>query len=195
MEQKQPIPANPIATLNLIFSILSFLTWATLTGVMGPDAALAVGIVQLLTLPSYLVAATNLLKVGDGFSGNIFSIFCCFFAGVGGITNVLSWLSATYGLPYDPMIGGILWIVIAIEFGACLPGFKSAPWYTFIMVILASTALLEIGLAGAGIAPAGITYLSGWQLFIVGCVGTYNSIVEHLATAGIKVPVGRPLFK
>lgn len=194
-EQKAPLPASPLATLGMIFTVLAMLTWGVSIGLISGDGILGVGIISLATVPSYLVAATNLLKTGDGFNGNVFSIFCCFFAAVAGVSNIMTWLNLTYGIPFPAEIGGIIWLFVGLELGICLLGLKQAPAIGFIQVAMATMGLLLNGLVGLGIIGAEGGVVSGWLFFFVALIQLYLTGAEHVSHSGVALPLGRPLFK
>ena len=167
------------------------LTWGISVGLIPPEGALAIGIISLAVFPSYLVAATNLLKTGDGFTGNIFSIFACFFALVAGASNILSWASATYGIAYPPEIGGIIWLMLSLELAFCLLAiWKKGFWSVFIQVAMATIGLFLWGVAGLGLLPGSVGYIAGWLFGFVAVLQLYFTAIEHLASWDVHLSYG-----
>ena len=190
-EVRHPVGATPMPTLGMIFTVLAMLTWAITIGIIPPEGALGVGIIGLAVFPSYLIAAAKLLRNGDGFNGNIFSIFCCFFSGVAGISNIMSWASATYGLPFSGEIGGVIWLFVGLELAMCLvPIWKGGWWSVFIQVTLATTGLLIWGLSGLHIIPADAGAIAGWLFFVVALFQLYFTGLEHVNCFGCNWSYG-----
>ena len=190
-ETRHPIGATPMPTLGMIFTVLAMLTWAITIGIIPPEGALGVGIIGLAVFPSYAIAASKLLRSGDGFNGNIFSIFCCFFSGVAGISNIMSWVSATYGLPFPGEITGIIWLFVGLELAMCLvPIYKGGWWSVFIQVTMATIGLLIWGLSGLHLLPADAGMISGWLFFFVALFQLYFTGLEHVNTFGCNWSYG-----
>lgn len=190
-ELRQQVPASPMPTLGMIFTVLAMLTWASTVGIIPPEGTLGVGIIGLAVFPSYAIAAAKLLKTGDGFNGNIFSIFCCFFSGVAGISNIMTWASATYGIPFPGEIGGIIWLFVGLELMFCLvPIWKGGWWSVFIQVTMATIGLLIWGFSGLHLIPASAGMISGWLFFFVALLQLYFAALEHVNMFGCNWSYG-----
>lgn len=190
-EIRHPVAASPLPTLGMIFAVLATLSWAISVGIIPPEGTLGLGIVSLAVFPSYAIAARNLLKTGDGFNGNIFSIFCCFFAAVGGVSSIMSWVSLTYGLPYPGQIVGIIWVLLGIELGMCLvPIWKHGYWSVMIQVTMATVGLLLNGLVGLGVIGAFGGVIGGWLFFFVAMFQLYFTGLEHVNQFGMNWSYG-----
>lgn len=195
MEEKsvrvESVGASPETTLGMIFTVLAMLTWGTSTGIVSGDATLGFGLISLAVFPSYLVAQHELLKTGNGFSGNIFGIFCCFFAAVAGISNIMTWASTSFGLPWPPELGGILWTVVGAElFFLLIPLWKHGTVLVFIQILMSGIGLVMNGFVGLGILPPACSVIAGWMFFVIGLEQLYFVGSNHVAFMGVKLPQG-----
>ena len=187
----ESVGASPETTLGMIFTVLAMLTWGTSTGIVSGDARLAFGLISLAVFPSYLVAQHELLKTGNGFAGNIFGIFCCFFAAVAGVSNILSWASTEFGLPFPAEVGGILWTVVGAElFFLLIPLWKHGTVMVFAQILMSGIGLVMNGLVGLGILPPVCCVVAGWLFFAIGLEQLYFVGSSHIAFMGVNLPQG-----
>ena len=185
------VGASPETTLGMIFTVLAMLTWGTSTGIVSGDARLGFGLISLAVFPSYLVAQHELLKTGNGFSGNIFGIFCCFFAAVAGVSNVMGWVSSEFGLPFPPEIGGILWTVVGAELIFLLiPLWKHGTVLVFVQIAMSAIGLIFNGFVGLGLLPSMFSVIAGWLFFFIGLEQLYFVGSSHVAFMGVNLPQG-----
>lgn len=185
------VGASPETTLGMIFTVLALLTWGVNTGIVEGDATLGFGVISLAVFPSYLVAQHELLKTGNGFAGNIFGIFCCFFSCVAGVSMIMNWLAATYGIPFPAQLGGIIWTVLGVElFFLLIPLWKQGTVLGFVQILLAACGLTMVGLVGLGVLPSSFAVVVGWMFFVVGLEQLYFVGSSHVAFMGVQLPQG-----
>lgn len=187
----ESVGASPETTLGMIFTVLAMLTWGTSTGIVSGDGLLGFGVLSLAVFPSYLVAQHELLKTGNGFSGNIFGIFCCFFASVAGVSDIMSWASANYGIPFPPELGGILWTVVGAElFFLLIPLWKHGTVMVFAQILMSGVGLVMNGFVGLGLLPSVCSVAAGWLFFVIGLEQLYFVGSSHVAFMGVNLPQG-----
>lgn len=186
---------HPGASIAFIFSTLSLLFWANILGYLGPGGTLAVGVVQVGVYGSYLAGSVLLFKRGDEFDGNVFMVFTAFFGGIGGLLNVIGTISAMFGLPFSPQVGGICWILAGIFLLACSPAMLKSNLVGSGAFVLAAIALLTLGLTIVGFLPAVGLTIAAWLLFAVGILALVLTVSFVGSSIGYSVPLGPAIIR
>lgn len=188
--------ATAAPTLNLIFGMLSIMFASLFFGYLQPSAAFILGIIQIGVWPAYLIGSLLMLQSGDVVGGNTFFYFATFFGIVPGLVTIGTYFAEINGWPFDPKILGIFWLSVGMTLTLTIPAFAKAEALTFLVIAAAGIALDFIGLAYIYTDLASVFYLlAGSLLFFVGFGGIYSAIAGILKGAGIKLPLGKPLFK
>ena len=188
-------------TISLTFTTICMVFWASMMGFLGDGAGLTIGLVQLGVYGAYLSGAILLCKNGLDFNGNVFMIFASFFGGAGAMTNIGAALSAHFGIPFSGTAVGVVNLISGIFLLGILPVLAHAPWVDFAIFFFAGLGLVVLGLQTIGAFGSGATanaiatQVSAWSFFADGCVGMWSTIGTMLGFSGIKVPMGKPLFK
>lgn len=150
---------------------------------------------SISVFPAYLIGAIVLLKRNDGINGNVFLVFATFFGSLAGITSVASYILTVMGIPFEMTPVSVCWILSGILLLGILPGIKNFPWTYFLIFGLEGVALVLYGIAGFGLLGSWWSSVVGWMFFVVGILGIYCSIVGMNETLGIKLPLGKSIFK
>ncbi len=190
-----PAPADSSATLCVIFSTLSILFWANLLGLLGTDAQIVLGLVQLGVIPAYHICSQNLFKNGMAFEGNIFMIFAALFGGVGGLLNTGEALCEWLGIPFSSITPGVVWLVSGIVIIASMPGARYNNKAGFLFYVFGGVGLVLMGLMVIGALPAFIKPLVAWLLFGAGICGYASFFSTMNGYKGVHIPLGKPFFK
>lgn len=186
--------ASAAPTMTLMFSMLGLMFWAIFVGLLKPEAALLLGVIQVGIFPAYLIGGIILLKEGDGLNGNVFYYFSTYFGLCAGLYNLVTYFAPIYHWAIDPRIMGYFWLCASIMLFGSLLGYKKVPWVFFSVLFFAALALFILGFTALGLLPLVFNLVAGWCLFIVGIFGLYLAVAGLLENADIKLPLGRPFF-
>ncbi len=186
-----PKIGDPGPSLNFVFTMLTMCFWGIYAGIYTGPVLLAIGLVQLMCFPPYVIGAILYYLRGEAMAGAIFMIFGTLFGGIGGILNV------AIGLSYDittqmaaiPFIWGALSLIPLI-----VAGWKTnsaAGTLTFICVV---AFLLLMSFVSFNVLPESTNGLIKWLLLFVAVVGYYTGLNSLLEMGGVKkLPEGKPI--
>ena len=178
--------ASPVPTL--LFTTVCFIFWGLTRGYFSDGAELAIGTIQIGCYLAYLIGGIMLLIKGDILSGNIYMLFATFFAGIPGISNIISAFAANAGIAFDSRPSSIVSIVAGLWLLVLVYPMLRGPKLPLLSTIFGGSGTLIFGLTGFGILPASFNVLGGWILFACGCVGFYSVIVTFAGWLGFKLP-------
>ena len=195
MSSEEKTWGNPTPAVTLFFAVLVIMFWAMMLGYLKPEAALLLGVIQLMLFAPWLVGAIVILKSGDAIGGTLFLYFSAFFAGCSGAINVVGYFAQVYNWPLDPRIAGYLWLFAAVMLLPALVTYRNAGWIFWTLVLFADIGLFLFAFVVLGIGPVvTMNKVAAWFFFVVAIEGLYMAAASYAALAGVPMYFGRSLF-
>ncbi|BAF59372.1 MAG: hypothetical protein HPY89_01035 [Pelotomaculum sp.] len=175
------------------YSIATWMAWAFLCGYVNNKALIFMSAVSLACTIPYLGAAITQLKLGNLAGGVTWLYFGSFFAFASALNYGISYFAGVYKWELDSRILGYEWLILGIVLILTTPIFaRHAPAAATISVIGADVGIVTLALIYWGL---NLSLLSGWSFFVAGLFGIIMAAGGILEGAGMKFPMGRPLFK
>ena len=178
-----------------IFGMLCFLFWGNMLGLFGPDAGIVIGFAQLGVFAAYHICAKGLYDNGLDFDGTIFMLFAALFGGVGGLFSVGGALCHYFGVPYNDMVPGVVWVLSGFLLLACIPAVVKQPKCGCLFYVFGGLGLFLMGLVTLGVAPAEVLTVAAWSVFAAGVLGVYVALSGLYGFAGLNLPLGKPFVE
>jgi hypothetical protein len=179
----------------IAYSIATWIAWAALCGFVSEKAYLLMACISLACTIPYLFAAFTQLKLGNGAGGITWLYFGSFFAFCSALTYGATYFSAVYGWEIETRVLGFEWAVLSIVLILTTPIFaRYSPAAATISVVAADVGLVSLTLIYFGVAGPVMLQVSGWSFFTAGLFGICMTAGGILESAGMKFPMGKPLF-
>lgn len=179
----------------IAYAIATWIAWAALCGFVTEKAYLLMACISLACTIPYLSAAFTQLKLGNGAGGVTWLYFGSFFAFCSALTYGVTYFSGIYGWELDVRVLGFEWAVLSIVLILTTPVFaRYAPAAATFSVIGADIGLVSLTMIYFGFANPVMLQLSGWSFFVAGLFGICMTAGGILESAGMKFPMGKPLF-
>ncbi len=178
-----------------IFGMLCIMFWGNMLGIFGPDAGIVIGFAQLGVFAAYHICAKGLYQNGLDFDGTIFMLFAALFGGVGGCFSVFGALCHHFGVPYNDMVPGVVWLLSGILLIALLPVVIKQPKCGFLFYLFGGVGLTIMGLVTLGLIPADLLVPAAWSVFAAGITGLYVCLSGLYGFAGKPLPLGKPFVE
>lgn len=188
--------ADPSPGVSFIFALLCFVFWLSMTGRLDDGANLTMGSIQVACFVFYTISAVIYFKQGLAVAGNTYVVFATCFGGIGGFTNIASYIANLNGLPFDTKATGVVNLLAGLFLLMQLFSMLyTADKVTFGIYVTAGLALTGSGLIVLGLLPMGLMPLCGWGLFMTGILGSYGIAAAMYGFNGYKFPMGKPFLK
>lgn len=191
---------QPLAVPATVFTIFSFICFAQGTGLAAGDATtnLSFGIVQVILLIGFFFGAAILIKRNAYIPGQTMMIFAIAFGGVGGASNIMTYLQAQGMIAYDGYVFGIVNMVIGIILIIELPAYIHGTLVDWATSFLPALGLIIYGVTGMGLCPVDMVspliYAAGVLFGLCGIGGMFT-IASAVLDGICDVPMGPVLFK
>lgn len=186
---------EPGPTMLFIFTMLTMMFWGMYTGFFDASAVLLLGLIQLACFPAYIFGGIAYILKGDSISGNTYLIFATCFGGIGGVSNLVSYISTLNGIPVESKIVGLVWLWSGLILIPIVASMRKGPSIPFVVFTLGALELILMGLMDLGFIPLAATNIVLVCFASVGIGGFYCSAVNLFSFGNIKLPLGRSLFK
>ncbi|MGN0047097.1 MAG: hypothetical protein ACI37P_07250 [Eggerthellaceae bacterium] len=190
---------QPLAVPATVFTIFSFICFAQGCGFAAGDAttSLSFGIVQVILFIGFFFGAALLIKRNVALPGQTMMIFAIAFGGVGGASNIMTYLQAEGMITYDPFVFGIVNFVIGLILVIELPAYCHGTLVDWATSFFPCLGLLIYGITGMGLCPvdmvAPLIFAAGVLFGLTGIGGLF--VIASALLEGIcDVPMGPALF-
>lgn len=190
---------QPLAVPATVFTIFSFICFAQGTGLAAGDATtnLSFGIVQVILFIGFFFGAAILIKRNMYIPGQTMMIFAIAFGGVGGASNIMTYLAAQGMITFDGYVFGIVNMVIGILLIIELPAYVHGTLVDWATSFFPAIGLILYGITGMGLCPAdmvnSLIYAAGVFFGLCGIGGMFtmaSAVLEGIC----NVPMGPVLF-
>ena len=190
---------QPLAVPATVFTIFSFICLAQGTGLAAGDATtnLSFGIVQVILFIGFFFGAAILIKRNMYIPGQTMMIFAIAFGGVGGASNIMTYLAAQGMITFDGYVFGIVNMVIGILLIIELPAYVHGTLVDWATSFFPAIGLILYGITGMGLCPAdmvnSLIYAAGVFFGLCGIGGMFtmaSAVLEGIC----NVPMGPVLF-
>ena len=185
--------ATAVPYITFAFCILAFVFAANCLGVFDEGGTLAIGLCQLGCYGVYHIGTMKLSDTGDVFATNIYGIFACVFAGVGGVANVGAALCTHFNIPFDGRVSAIAYFLSGVILIVFVPTMLHNAKADFFVFLGGGIGCLGCGLAGFGILTF-LMPLYACGLAACGIAGMFNVFHALFGCFGINVPTGKPFI-
>lgn len=197
MEESKTVLVKQVPAVNaapatcFIYCCLCFGFAASLLGLIGEGAVLAVGVLQLGVFVGYTVGALLIMKSGAGVGGNTFFLFAAIFSGAGGMLTVCGAVFLHMGIPFSTSLGslinvvsgGVLWVLVYAN--------RVSSKTDFFIILFSAIGVTACGIGGFA-AGWLLDPIAGGSLGIAGIFALYGSSIGFLEMSGVKVNYGKP---
>ncbi len=178
------------------YAIATWMAWAFLCGFVNSKALLFMACISLACTIPYMGAAITQLRLGNAAGGVTWLYFGSFFAFASALNYGATYFAAIYHWDLDPRILGFEWGVLGIVLILTTPIFaRYAPAAATISVVGADVGIAALSLIYFGFNGSFMLGLSGWGFFVAGLLGIVMAAGGILESAGMKFPMGKPLFR
>lgn len=190
---------QPLAVPATVFTIFSFICFFQGVGFGAGDASssLSFGIVQVILFIGFFFGAAILIKRNAYIPGQTMMIFAIAFGGVGGASNIMSYLQSEGLITYDPFVFGIVNMVIGIILIIELPAYLHGTVVDWLTSFAPALGLILYGVMGMGLAPAetlGSLGVAAGVLFGICGVGGMFTVASAVLEGICEVPMGPVIF-
>lgn len=186
--------ADSTPYVTFTFCILCLVFWANCVGLLGEGATLAIGMCQLGCYGVYHMGTARLTDTGNLFGTNIYGVFACVFAGIGGLANVTMAICEVLKVPFDGRVGSLAYLLSGVLLLVFVPPMLRMAKTDFLIFLFGGIGVTGCGVAGLGFMPELVPFY-GWSLLICGAAGFINVLNSLFSCYGIQIPKGEPFLK
>ncbi len=186
---------NPTAGILFFFAGNCFIFCGILKGVFVGDARLIAGVCALVGFPFFFMGSKEVGSQGNSYLSNIFILFGGLFCGEFAINYLLGYFGTMYGWAFDSTVLVVPLVLSGfLMIPSMIPG-RFMPVVPFLIWLIAYCWLPICALLYILPTSLVVYKLNIWLALITGCGAAYLALVEMMATVGVKMPQGKPLFK
>ena len=138
--------ADTEPVIVFIFTLLAMSFFGLDTGILPFECLPLLGLIQLGSLPVYVIAAYNKIKRGEALIGCCFLIFAAVFGGMSGLCNVFMYFAGLNGWPFSNMILGFLWFWAGLVLFPVATASAKGPLFPFLVFFLGGLQLCILGI-------------------------------------------------
>ncbi len=193
MENKKM--SDPGCWCTFIFAALMWMSVASSLGILQGDMYLMVGVISLITLPFWIMAAKMYYNVGNDIMGHFYMVFGILFGGLCGSAHIVLYLGHVFpALAVSENVVGIFYLVGALFMLPIIPSL----FYMDIINLITWLACTLWMLAG-GLLYFFSTSTVLYLVYVISCIIltigiTYMMFNEAVfACYGKHLPMGKPL--
>lgn len=186
--------ADSTPYVTFTFCILCLVFWANCVGYLGEGATLAIGMCQLGCYGVYHMGTSRLTDTGNLFGTNIYGVFACVFAGIGGLANVTAGICSVVNVPFDGRVASLSYVLSGVLLLVFVPAMLRMAKTDFLIFLFGGIGVTGCGLVGLGILPE-LLPLYGWALLICGAAGFINVLKSLFSCYGVTISTGTPFLK
>jgi len=198
MSQQEHGFANPGPQALTALSIACFIFFGILTGKIGADSHLAVGIWLFGGFVCQFTAGIIELKERNITGGNVMLLFGVFFMLVTGLLNVAEFICHSNNIHWNAACDPYAWLSLSIILTVITPAYLlGSPVFLFAL-LFADVALWFITLMKFKVVvPAVAAPIAAYSLLILGLLGLYLAAATVLNTTFKKavLPTGKPFLR
>lgn len=198
MSDHQHTTASPAPAGLVGLAIACFTFFASLTGRVGPEANLVMGLWLLGGFFIQYYVAIGEYNHGALTGGNVFLFFSGYFMFVGGMEHIVNYFAMLKDWPLDGRISGWAWVVLSVALISWTPAYlKESNKAMSLLVLVVDVATIFVFLIDLQVIPATMAPIPGWLLLISGILGLYVAagIILNGAFGREIVKLGKPFLE
>ena len=187
---------SPASALALGTSTMGI--FCALTGIIGPEGFLTLGIWLIGGFAIHLYASISAWNQGNALEAGVFSFFGVYLELVGAISFITTWAVIQFNLPAGFFLDGFMWIplTIGIWFWS-YPLFKLCPGTLSIGILFADIAFPLVTLTKLGVLGAPFELIAGVCILLTSVFFMYLGGASMINVVFEKdiLPLGGPILK